>query len=363
MVEHVLKVFNSPNVNKKLNNVAVSTYRITGLALLFAIVVGMFFYLATTLFYTLSRSWVVPSILTARNEKVMQASFNFLERRHELQKLEAERIGLQNEIAFIQAAAGLHEEFLKNFEQAERLQAESDKRYLGELDGIVGKLKSSAPKAAENSQAFLSATRDRLSSQYESRLIDDGQLVSGEYLLSQIDMNALSHKEKLAQLKRERDAVKARVASGSGRASLEVLMRDRHRMDSMISRRELVSRLAPLEARLGSLDETIAQFRKNVDLIAASPYVRAAKEDLSIAFAPYENLGNVRAGAPVYGCHLEFVACRRVGQVESVLDGEVSMRHPFNGRDMRGQMVRVTLNDIGWAENRSLVVNRRPLLF
>jgi hypothetical protein len=71
----------------------------------------------------------------------------------------------------------------------------------------------------------------------------------------------------------------------------------------------------------------------------------------------------VGEGAPVYGCSLGVLVCRRVGRVRSYWEGEIKQAHPVYGRELRGQLAELVLEDPSWAKADVLHVNRAPLLF
>jgi hypothetical protein len=49
--------------------------------------------------------------------------------------------------------------------------------------------------------------------------------------------------------------------------------------------------------------------------------------------------------------------------VEEILDGEVSDKHPFFNKELRGLFVRVNFKDTKWDRTPVLFLGRPPLLF
>jgi hypothetical protein len=78
---------------------------------------------------------------------------------------------------------------------------------------------------------------------------------------------------------------------------------------------------------------------------------------------PYSNAAKANPGTPIYGCSLGILFCRQVGQVEEVLDGEVSDKHPFFNKDLRGLFVRVNFENSKWERTPVLFLGRAPVFF
>ena len=80
---------------------------------------------------------------------------------------------------------------------------------------------------------------------------------------------------------------------------------------------------------------------------------------------PYSNLDDVKVGSSVYACALEMIICHEVGSVRELLPGEVTYKHPFRDKDLRGQMVDLKLDDDerDAVAKSVLFVGGRPMLF
>jgi hypothetical protein len=75
-----------------------------------------------------------------------------------------------------------------------------------------------------------------------------------------------------------------------------------------------------------------------------------------VAFVPYEELEEVRAGAAVYHCKLwGLLFCSAVGAVSEILPGEVMTQDPW-GSTTRGQYAILALQDPSAARSRALRV-------
>jgi hypothetical protein len=118
-----------------------------------------------------------------------------------------------------------------------------------------------------------------------------------------------------------------------------------------------------LERGLDEMNQAIIHYDEILNTLEAAPMLRATQAKLALAFVPYENENRIGEGAPVYVCRLGVLFCRRVGRVRAYWEGEVKQAHPVYGRELRGQLAELELEDPSWAKQTVLHVNRPPLLF
>ncbi len=100
-----------------------------------------------------------------------------------------------------------------------------------------------------------------------------------------------------------------------------------------------------------------------------SSYYRAMEGNgANLAFVPYENRENVKAGSPVYRCRLLVLFCRRIGTVKEVLNDEQTVEFPiFNvrfSRTMRGTfaVLDIAPDEQDAMRDKLFFVNSKPLL-
>jgi len=118
-----------------------------------------------------------------------------------------------------------------------------------------------------------------------------------------------------------------------------------------------------LEESLAAANEGLERLQELVDSIRASPFLRAARDEMMVAFVPYENADAATAETSLYRCVAGFVGCRRVGSVRATLPGETTMRHPVRNRELRGLLVEIAIDDARFARDDVLFLGRPPLLF
>jgi len=116
----------------------------------------------------------------------------------------------------------------------------------------------------------------------------------------------------------------------------------------------------PLTSRLSSLDKRVHEQNDLISKLEASPYLRAAKHNIVLAFVPYSNK-SVKLGTKLYACSWGLVMCSSVGKVTATIDGEVTDNHPHDDSIQRGMMVEIELKTPSAAEANVLFAGGKPL--
>jgi hypothetical protein len=335
---------------------ALAAYRLLGFAVLAVIVIVLVGYVATSLFYALDRSWIVPAVISPTDEKVL---------------------ALQTELALHETQ---RDRVLADLDAAERAVA-AEQRYQRELTTAitadlgarqvalarVQSLATSAATARRNvqasSRAFAAAHSVQLAREYRAGVVDRAAMLDGRYQLAQISTSSLSLAERQVELDTRAGELAAAVAGLSALAgdhvddtalSYEVLTIKRSYAASKLTLAKALDTRAMLAASLKRLELLIAN-------LAQSGYLRAVRDHATIAVVPYDNASNVHAGVSLHACRAAMLLCRRVGSVLEVLPGEVSVRHPNRERTLRGRMVVLDLDERGAARNEVLFVGGAPL--
>jgi hypothetical protein len=108
-----------------------------------------------------------------------------------------------------------------------------------------------------------------------------------------------------------------------------------------LARDNAVGRRALLQQRLETSKLRKAEQDAVIHRLETSPYLRAVRQKVVLAFVPYQNLATIKIGTRLYGCAWGLIACSNVGKVTTVLDGEVQEVHPHDDTMQRGVMVEV----------------------
>ncbi len=112
-------------------------------------------------------------------------------------------------------------------------------------------------------------------------------------------------------------------------------------------------------ASQGVLDRRLVEQEQLIARLETSPFAVAPGERRVLAFVPYQNLGRVAPGAPLFGCRLWIVWCEQVGRVSAVLEGEVDGVRPVDGKPLRGVMLKIQLES-DWLSEEMLFVGSTP---
>src|SRR5690242_4070380 len=90
----------------------VRLYKVSGLVLLTAILVGLIGFLIVNVFYFFDHTWVRPVVLPPTHPKVVEASTQLADAKLEASKLEAERLELKAQLEEIDRTVKADDAFL-----------------------------------------------------------------------------------------------------------------------------------------------------------------------------------------------------------------------------------------------------------
>jgi len=347
------RLFGSAQVNKMV----VSTYKLVGFAVLTVIALALVSYLGANVFYWFSTSWIEPTVIAPSDERVLSLTSQLAQQSSARDKVAAD-------LSDADRTVRMQEEFLANAKQALADELADRKSELSKLMALDKSFSSTRHEVASNGRAFSAMSKHRLAAEYQSHFIDREMAVSGAMQLSQIAQGNLSLAEKdielakrRAELQRETEALGAVVgAKPAGKHSIAILQ-----IVQDVKRAEL--ELAKARDNRVVLQKSLERYDKMVKTISESPFVRAVDGKDTIAFVPYDNIDRVKAGAPVYGCWIGPLFCKKVGSIVALLPGEMAYKHPLHNAQLRGQPAQISLADVHDAERKVLFVGGRPVLF
>ena len=363
-------------VKNQFNKIIVSIYKVMGFVVLTAIMFGIVTYLGTSVFYLLDRDWVVPVVLSPSSEKVLQMNNHLIQQNYQLDQLQVERMSLEAELAIIQESTLIGKQLLGRYETAIDVELKARQHEQGALKSLYREYEAARPAMEENTALMAEMTERNVEDELAAGLISEESYIRGKSLVSSNLASWVSYAQKevefdtkMSALDREvdslaaiRDELGGRTVDGGGAAlSVDVLsmLKDYNRTRLEVMSQE--SRRIPIERQIAAIDSSIEDYEEIRETIEQSPYYYALHEDVTVAFVPYDNLHNMKVGDKVYGCTLELVWCREVGEISQVLVGEVQTRHPLFKTEMRGLMVQIELEDDQWSEEKALHANGRPL--
>jgi hypothetical protein len=240
------------------------------------------------------------------------------------------------------------------------------------LHALSGTLDAVRNQVVEATQQFSDVSKKTLDEQLQAGLTTKDRYVSGGLQLGQLAQTNLALAEKASdlaarrvQMKREAEALlAATMGSDPGAAHLNVdalrLRQDyvRASLDAAKARDEIKG----FTEAMATLDRSVARYDDLIKVLSEDPLLKALNGSVSMAFVPYENLPKAKQGVPVFACRFDMLWCRKVGQIERVLPGEVTQHSAVDSKNERGVMVEISLRDSGdAARNQVLFLDHAPL--
>jgi hypothetical protein len=204
-----------------------------------------------------------------------------------------------------------------------------------------------------------------LSPSHDKVVAASADLSGAQQRLDELEVERAKAVASKAKLERQQAASAAFIAemkpvvddAGHGLSAVEA----RHTLSRAVLEHDAAADdLAVVERELEVLDASLAMQRGTVDRLASSYYLKARGEKIVVGFVPYANLSTAHPGTALYRCSWGLLNCSEVGKVISVLDGEVSERHPEKDRVLRGVMIEMSLSDARAGQDNVLFAGSKP---
>lgn len=361
----------------RLNNVVVSAYKVVGFAVLCAILCGLFGYLSTNLFFLVNSSWISPAIISPSDEHVLQLTSQYAQQSSLRDKLLAERFELVARRDDALRTVAARHNFEDQFRRALEAELEAKTREMKGLEQLEAGYRRSKPRILSNNQEYQAISRQRLERLAQAHLIESDSLIAGHFQLSQIEHSNLSLTEREVlvgnqrlSLAREVEALRQVLDSHQADRKVppQMLGTDSLRLEeeyirASLERQKAADLAEALDRNIQASDGALARYDQVLRSIREAPYMRASDRSVTVASVPYENISSAAPGEALYMCRLGFVFCTKVGQVVSLIDGEVAVKHPLHNRFLRGQLVQIAVQDKEAVEHGVLFARKPPLLF
>jgi hypothetical protein len=356
--------------NSNLNRVLVSAYKVIGFGLLTLILLGIVSYVGSHLFYMVYRSWVVPTVISPNDPVVLDLRARLAHEDWMRHKLLSERTTIEVQLRKARREAELERTFEADFRRAMQKEAGQRKRALAQLSKLRAQRKKLDAELRSAVKRVLEPARKKLERDYQNKLIDQDQMLRERYLLLQMAQSELASGQTELELDERERRLELEIDAFEG-AARPLAKREEpityheltlHREGEVSQNQALGARddVEALEHSLEELDQALVRYDEILAALEEAPMLRATQAGLALAFVPYDNQERVVQGAPVYACRLGVLFCRRVGRVETYWEGEVKQPHPIYGREQRGQLAELVLDDAKFAKYDVLHVNRAP---
>ena len=353
--------------------VLVPIYRIISVGVLFFILIGLASYLSLTIFYFFNTNWIAPRIISPTDEHVLQTSNQLSQGILLREKLSAEKTELLVKLRAAKREMKTHRDFTHQWRQSAALTVQDNLNKFGQVNGVAGTYQSETPKILDSDKAFSSSALSEIENLYKSHLISEAEYISRKAGLAQVNTSALALQRDSVELDKERNLLRRDIESyrqvleakpkAEEGLSYDVLKAKKDLEESTLQIAKAQDLSEALVQEVDAMDNAITRQDRVLHAIRNSPYLKAAEDKLTVAFVPYSNAAQTKPGSAVYACSLLILVCKQVGQVADAQEGEITDRHPFYHKDLRGILVRLELTDPKWTHSPVLFVKSPPLFF
>jgi hypothetical protein len=325
--------------------------RVAALAALFVTVVALA-WLAVQIHALIADSWVAPLHLSPDNQAIVQLRFEHQRHLAEVARLDAEVTRLDGELAAIGTAVARLSGILDSSEQSMRWQADVGSDEAAGVSSAIANLERQRGllrQLHERQLGLVAAAKGDLA----AGLVDRTALDREEQARDRLALEIADNQRQLDEARRRRGQAVASVeafrsgaaGAAAGRTRMpEVAAGAEHRLRLDLEILRLQSEARGHRALRAVAAASIATQRGLLAEVEARPLYRAMTQAIDVAFVPYPQLDDVRAGATVLDCTWNVVNCRAVGRVTEVLPGEVVTQDPW-GEMARGQYVVLALEE------------------
>jgi len=285
-------------------------------------------------------------------------------------RVEGERSLLEARMKRAQRVAAVEREFQVSFPEA--LAHDADAVHAGverltRMQTELAQVKRELFNVAGNAQPRSASALQR---EFDARLIDEQRYARETYQLAQLARDRYSLQEKASELderiRREERELNGLRAAGKGRyrgaGGYDALLRERERARSVVESKNADDEAEALQLGLERLTLAVAEHDALLETLRASPLLKASSDRLHLAFVPYDNQENAPVGSPVFACRFGAIGCHAVGHIRTYLEGEHEQPHPVYGRNQRGQLVELSLDEPEAIREGVLHTKRPPLL-
>jgi hypothetical protein len=312
------------------------------------------------------------TVISPTDPAVLDLRARIAEESWKRHQVEGQRVAIEAKLERARLVAQLEQSFQTGFESALAGDALATRASLTTLAALNQERRNVAADLQRVSRALEATSTDQLERDYQARLIDKPKLLQGTYQLAQLAQTRLDLQERevelaerIRRIAREADTLDAVRSAGresaKNHSSYEALVLRREHDRSIAEKAGAQGEIQALERSLADIDGALVHYDELLATLGAAPLLRATEQQLTLAFVPYENQPAMREGTRLYACRAGVVLCFTAGVVKQYLPGEHRQDHPVYGKELRGQLVELELEDAEWAKATVLHGNRPPL--
>jgi hypothetical protein len=343
---------------------AISTYRLTMMAVLLIIIVLVLSYIFMLVFYTIDRNWGIPVILSPTQQKVLAfqsqsatLEANLLKNRVDLATATETYRTLNREITSL-------ESLITRFDAATHYESDALSRAGTNIRNVLQQ-KAIDTLATEKAARDVRPLLVSVDSELAAGLITRDQAISRRMAIQSM-LNA-STDSRLSQLTLEEQARLASTAGGTlgkqDATSLTALQSLNSQAQLKLAHAQALIQEETARQSIKQLQATVAENERILGIAQNSPYYQALTRPVFTAFVQYDNLGHAKPGAPVYDCLLQFILCSQTGTVTQVYEAEEYASHPLFRTNIKGKLVAINFSRKESGESGVVFIGFRPLLF
>jgi predicted nucleic acid-binding Zn-ribbon protein len=320
------------------------------------VLVGILAYSFVMGFYAVNSTWAAPIILSAADEKSLDFRDKLVISQQTIEDLKVDTKKLESGVAEM-------------------------KKHRGALLELEPKLGAAIVRERTHNRA----TGPELATLDQQKRADN---VKTQKVLTQLEeVEANINKDLTAGLITKGDAATQIAALNTAQGAYtdsriaEILLTDSvldktttgtNSLDVLEKQAELRSEVAQLDVAINVAEKQLHEEMRQIDrlrqaIVTAkqSPYYLNAsgQKTLYFAFVPYDNQANAVAGAAIYDCYLNMIACHKVGTVKQVFTGEEQAIHPIFKTQIRGFLIETELEHADSAKSKTVFLGHKPVLF
>lgn len=334
----------------------ITLYRIFAIIVLYLVLAGIITYAFVMGFYAVDSSWAAPVIVSAVDEKSLDFREKLVTSQQTIEDLKVDTNKLQSGLAEMTKHRGALLALEPELQVAiarERMHNRTTGPELAALD----QQKQADNLKTQRVLAQLKEVESNINKDLAAGLITKGDAATqlaalntaeGAYTDSRIAEILLT------------DSVLDKTTTGTN--SLDVLEKQAE-LHSEVAQLDIAISVAQkqLQEELRQID----RLREAIRTAKQSPYYLNAsgEQRLYFAFVPYDNQTSAVAGAAVYDCYLNMIACRKVGMVKQIFTGEEQAIHPIFKTQIRGFLIQMNLDNAESAKSKTVFLGSKPVLF
>lgn len=347
---------------KRVQNIYLYFYRVIGFIFIVGLICAILWYSLSILFFSFSNTWSVPIVLSPSQEKVIGHLTRVSAFEQELRK---------NKIDLNTA----REEYSKKnilLQNAELLQPRLDnsilvqaKRY-SDASAQLKELTKERQKNISELSALSKKNQGKKASidkELSAGIITKHEANEQKLMLNNLNSGLIDAKAQLTDLllNAEELSSAAKTLNGSF-GNIDAINNIVRKVDLNVQIEGLRSELFKLDATIETLESVIEESDRVLQILKNSPYFLATKEATHVAFVPYDNRTNAKAGERVYSCYLRMILCYRAGTIIQVYEAEEYGKHPVFQTALKGIFLGVEFKDPDDAKKDLLFIGSRPFI-